>query len=71
MSEFKKRNNLFQNPMFRTNELWFSSFQDCLSKSDDEVTLDIAAIHSFLSFGYVCGDRTLIKEIKDSHGSQL
>ena len=33
--------------MFHTNELWFSSFQDCLSKSDDEVTLDIAAIHSF------------------------
>jgi|SaaInlStandDraft_1057018.scaffolds.fasta_scaffold17342_2 hypothetical protein len=64
MEKSIKTNNLFQTPMYQTKGLSFSSYKDCLAQSDIEVTLDVAAIQSFLSFGYVCGDRTLIKEIK-------
>lgn len=54
---------LYQPPMFNSGSNWYSSFSDAIKFAPDKLTIDIAAIHSFLAFGFVCGNRTLIKEV--------
>lgn len=56
--------HLFQSPKYSTQNKFFDSYQEALHDVGDYITIDISAIQSFLSFGYVCGDRTLIKEIR-------
>lgn len=43
---------------------WHSEFRAAVLHSDHILTWDSAAILSMISFGYICGDRTLVKEIK-------
>jgi asparagine synthase (glutamine-hydrolysing) len=56
--------HLFQPPKFLSNNFVFDSFNEALSNTSSSVNLDIAAIQSYLSFGYICGNRTLLKEVE-------
>ena len=56
--------HLFHPPRYQCNGSWFNSFEKAIEHAGDNVTLDTAAIQSYLSFGYICGDRTLVQEIK-------
>jgi hypothetical protein len=57
--------HLFQPPRYRSHELsWHGSFEQAVQCSPDDLTVDPAAVLSVLSFGYVCGDRTLLKQIR-------
>ena len=64
MLNIEKSKHLFQPPRYKCNGSWFNSFEKAIEHADDNITLDLAAIQSYLSFGYICGDRTLIEEIK-------
>jgi len=56
--------HLYQPPLFKIGyNSWFSDFEEALKNAPEKLTLDIPAIYSFLSFGYICGDRTLFQEI--------
>ena len=56
--------HLYQPPLYSAgNGNWYKQFSDALLHTDDNITWDSSAILSMLSFNYVCGDRTLIKEI--------
>lgn len=57
--------HLYQVPQYRAaNGRWFLSFRDAVTNSGSHFTWDVAAILSVLSFNYVCGDRTLLNEVK-------
>ncbi len=65
MRELESSRHLFQPPLYRDeNGGWHSQFSDALTACGDKVTIDPASIASFLSFGWVCGDRTMLHEIK-------
>jgi asparagine synthase (glutamine-hydrolysing) len=65
MSELESSLHLFQTPLYRGGEgTWKKSFIDAVSDCKGKLTWDPAAILSILSFGYVCGDRTLLNEVK-------
>ena len=56
--------HLYQPPLFRARDGgWHESFGEAVHHSASRLTWDPAAILSVLSFGYVCGDRTLVSEI--------
>ena len=42
---------------------WHASFFDALSCCPGPVHWDLAGVASFISFGYVCGNRTLLQEV--------
>lgn len=42
----------------------FNSFIEAIKHTGPNLTWDLGAILSVISFGYVCGERTLVKEIK-------
>lgn len=57
--------NIFSTPMYVTeNGLWCDSYDEALSCSNEHLSWDPAAILSMTSFSFVCGDRTLLNEIK-------
>lgn len=43
---------------------WHSTFEEAIHHSGKSLTFDPAAILSILSFGYICGDRTIVNEVK-------
>lgn len=57
-------NHLFQPPKYRSNKTFFDSYSDALKQTHSAVNLDVGAIQSYLSFGYICGNRTLLKEVE-------
>jgi len=62
--ELETGRNLFQIPFYRTeNNNWFRDFNESILHSNNQLSWDLTAFLSFFSFGYVCGERTLIKEI--------
>lgn len=64
MIELETGRNLFQIPYYRTeNNNWFRDFNESILHSNNQLSWDLTAFLSFFSFGYVCGERTLIKEI--------
>ena len=64
-SELESSLHLSQTPLYRGGEgTWKKSFIDAVSDCNGKLTWDPAAILSILSFGYVCGDRTLLNEVK-------
>lgn len=57
--------HLFQSPLYQDpTGRWHRSYNDALAGCDRQLTWDPAAVLSLLSFGYVCGDRTLLREIR-------
>lgn len=57
-------NFLFQMPMYQSQEgSWSSDFLDTAS-SFSGLTWDPGALLSIVSFGYVCGDKTLFQEVR-------
>lgn len=56
--------HLFQPPKFTSGNNFFDKYNHALIESNSKVNLDVGAIQSFLSFGYITGDRTLLKEVK-------
>ncbi len=64
MCEMETSLHLYQPPLYRaTGGIWEKSFAEALRSCNTTVTWDISAILSILSFGYTCGDRTLINEV--------
>jgi hypothetical protein len=65
MIDLESSKHLYQPPLYRTGDgLWQSNYQKVLDKTPNEVNLDLSAIHSYLSFGFVSGNRTLLQNIK-------
>jgi asparagine synthase (glutamine-hydrolysing) len=57
--------HLYQRPRYCSGDgKWYEHYLDALDHSSQRLTWDPAAILSILSFGYACGDRTLVNEIK-------
>ena len=59
----EKESHLFQTPKYVSNNIFVDDFASSLKNIGEEVNIDISAIQSFLSFGYLTGDRTLLKEV--------
>lgn len=56
--------HLFQPPLYCYNKnQWTPDFNLALNNSNNEITLDLSAVLSFISFGYICNNRTLFREI--------
>lgn len=65
MLELETSLHLSQPPLYQASDhSWNRDFIEAIKRSGDHLTWDPAAILSILSFNYVCGDRTLVKEIK-------
>jgi asparagine synthase (glutamine-hydrolysing) len=57
--------HLFQPPRYRaTDESWHATWEATLAHSGAELSLDPASVLSLLSFHFVCGDRTMFREIR-------
>ena len=57
-------NHLFQKPKYSLSDgSWSDDFLKVASSSPS-LTWDPAALLSYVSFGYVCGDKTLVKEVR-------
>ncbi|MHC5060998.1 MAG: asparagine synthase-related protein [Planctomycetota bacterium] len=64
MDELESSLHLYQLPLYRgTRGDWRRRFLDAVGDCEGKLTWDPAAILSLMSFGYVCGDRTLINEV--------
>jgi len=65
MQEIESNLHLFQPPRYRASDgSWHATYGNALAQSAPELTLDGAAVLSLLSFNFVCGDRTLLHEIR-------
>lgn len=65
MIDLESSKHLYQSPHYKTgNGSWQSNYQKVFDKTPNEVNLDLSAINSYLSFGFVSGDRTLLQNIK-------
>lgn len=65
MPELETSLHLFQPPLYRAPDgTWHESFAEAVSRAGRELTWDPAALLSVLAFNYVCGDRTLFREIR-------
>jgi len=63
--EHESSRHLFQQPLYKVEGgSWQKYFDDSVREFNGRLTWDPAAILSINSFGYVVGDRTLVKEIK-------
>lgn len=57
--------HLFIPPLYSSSDgIWRKDFLDSLSSEKVPLHWDLSAILSMISFGYACGNRTLIKEVK-------
>jgi asparagine synthase (glutamine-hydrolysing) len=57
--------HLYQPPLYRAADgSWHESFAAAARASGPRLTWDPAAVLSYLSFGFVCGDRTLVREVR-------
>lgn len=64
MNEIETSYHLYQRPMYQNSKgSWSYDFIESLQNCPEVVHLDIAAVVSFLAFGMVGLDRTLIREI--------
>jgi len=64
-TDYETSFHLYQPPLYKSSKgNWFKDFFEAVRDSEDNLTWDIAAIMSVLSYNYCCGDRTLILEIK-------
>ena len=63
MEVIETSKHLYQPPYYFTNGTWTSNFKEAVDLAPDEIHVDMAAIFSYLSFGFVSGNRTLIEEI--------
>lgn len=66
MNRYETSLHLFQSPRYQTiSGEWFNTFSEAVVNSPcNEFSWDEAAISSIISFSYICGNRTLLKEIK-------
>ena len=65
MQEIETSLHLFQPPRYRASDgSWHVTYGRALAQSAPELTLDGTAVLSLLSFNFVCGDRTLLHEIR-------
>jgi hypothetical protein len=65
MVELESSLHLFQTPLYRgSNGEWKKSFIDAVCECQGKTSWDVSAILSILSFGYPCGDRTLVNEVR-------
>jgi asparagine synthase (glutamine-hydrolysing) len=57
--------HLYAPPRYRASDgSWYDAHAEAVRHSDESLTWDPAAVLSLLSFHYVCGDRTLMREIR-------
>jgi len=57
--------HIYQRPRYRSHaERWHQAYSGALAEGGDVFTWDTAAIMSILAFGYSCGDRTLLTEVR-------
>lgn len=65
MTNIESSLHLYQPPMYHANDnTWHNHFEEAIKHTSKNLTWDVSSILSMLSFNYVCGDRTLINEIK-------
>ncbi|HUW18215.1 MAG TPA: asparagine synthase-related protein [Sedimentisphaerales bacterium] len=65
MNELESSFHLYQPPLYHApGGLWKKSFLDAAKDCTARLTWDPAAVLAILGFGYTCGDRTLIHEVK-------
>lgn len=65
MKDLESDLHLYQPPLYCGKEgHWYKSYADAVNGLDADFNYDPAAILSLISFGYSCGDRTLLKEIR-------
>lgn len=64
MTSLETSNHLFQPPKYSSNKSFFDTYNQALANANQKVNLDIGAIQSYLSFGYICGNRTLLHEVE-------
>jgi len=65
MIELESSLHLFQPPLYQSiGNNWHNTYKAAVTNCSKDLTLDIAAVLSILSFGYPCGNRTLFNEIK-------
>jgi asparagine synthase (glutamine-hydrolysing) len=65
MNQLESSLHLYQPPLYRAaSGEWVETFLDAVAKRHGKVTWDPAAILAIISFNYVCGDRTLVNEVK-------
>lgn len=64
MQKIAPQSHLYQECLYKgADGNWSKSFWDAAKKSPASITWDVAAIVSYTSFDFVCGDRTLVKGI--------
>ena len=65
MSELESSLHVYQPPLYRgAKGGWKKSFVDAAAECEGDLTWDPAAVLGIMSFNYVCGDRTLVNEVK-------
>ncbi|WP_299111136.1 asparagine synthase-related protein [uncultured Winogradskyella sp.] len=64
MAFVETSNHLFQPPKYKSKTKYFDDYNSALKHASETVNIDIGAIQSYLSFGYICGNRTLLKEVE-------
>ncbi|HUT29793.1 MAG TPA: asparagine synthase-related protein [Sedimentisphaerales bacterium] len=65
MTKLETSLHLYQPPLYRgAKGSWKRSFADAVHDCGGRVTWDLSAVLSILAFGYTCGDRTLVNEVK-------
>ena len=65
MAELATSRHLYQPPRYRSSDLsWHDSWAETLSCSGSRLTFEPAAVLSLLSFNFVLGDLTLLREIR-------
>lgn len=64
MCKIESSSHLYQSPQYVSDNKIYDNFEEALVAAPKDLTIDHAAISSFLSFGYVTGDRTIFNQIK-------
>jgi len=67
VNELESSLHLFQPPLYRyqaDGASWRDSFAAAVEDGGRKLTWDTSAVLSIVSFGHVCGDRTLVNEVK-------
>lgn len=65
MTELESSLHLYQRPLYQGSQGdWRTSFIDAVSDCPEKLTWDVSAILSIISFGYPCGNRTLVNEVR-------
>lgn len=62
--EIETSRHLFQPPLYRDSKgFWSDNFTESVQNCPNELHLDVSAVTSYLSYGYVCNNRTMIREV--------